>query len=390
MVRLSPEYAVRVASQLLPIGAELAYLEYPARHPAVLAADLDGDRNPEITCVYRTAEGMQALIAKHSIEGWYTACRMKGPGYGVARMAAAPIAGIYPPTLAVGWQIGERWAQLDLWQYEQGGYRHLTPSDILYSKLAIVESSPGRNRDGLCRLALWVQDTEEAYRVDLYRWQAGGLVRDPEAYPAYFANAVVPYYTKLVSERPGSTLYRRFLEEARGQAGGTAPRRETAVDLTVLAPERARDVALEAAIAAAYGMTAEDQGSYAYNRLDLNGDGSPETIVFLSGSTFCGSGGCSAAIFRTEDGNYRLLSKLTLVHTPIIVGNTMTNGYRDLIVIISGGGIQEPVYKILKFNGINYPSNPTIEPELPAGARLEGKAILGDDSSLFSGIPLKP
>ncbi|THF76345.1 hypothetical protein [Cohnella fermenti] len=229
MFQLTEQYAAQVVTGLLPPGAEIARIDYPASYPAVLAVDLDGDRNPEIVGVYRTAEGMRALIAKHSLQGWYVFSHIRGPGYGIANLAAAPIAGVYPPSLLIGWQIGERWAQLDLFQFEAGEYRHLTPSDVFYSRLAIVPPAPpvyGREADAaadrLLRLALWTHDREEAYRVELVRWQGDGLVRDEQAYPAYFANAVIPYYAGLLNVQPDSELYRACWEEASRVAGAAS------------------------------------------------------------------------------------------------------------------------------------------------------------------------
>jgi hypothetical protein len=233
MSLLTQEYALQVIAQLLPQGAELAVLHAPVPYPAVLAADLDGDRNLEIVGVYRMPEGMRAIVAKPSIHGWHVAAQMRGPGYGIAHLAAASIAGSYPPTLLIGWQIGERWAQLDLFQYGFGEYRHLTPYDLFYSRLAIEEiPSPG-GRDGLCHVALWIHDREEAYQVELLRWQGNGLVRDPSAYPPYFARTVVPYYEQLTTEQPSSGLYRFYREEARAKAGLSPARRQETADLTV-------------------------------------------------------------------------------------------------------------------------------------------------------------
>ena len=47
--------------------------------------------------------------------------------------------------------------------------------------------------------------------------------------------------------------------------------------------------------------------------------------------------------------------------TPITVLDTSTNGWRDLTVAVSGGGMAGG-NALLKFDGEAYPSNPTVEP----------------------------
>ncbi|MFC5530230.1 hypothetical protein [Cohnella yongneupensis] len=217
MESLPQSYAIRVVSSLLSPGEELAGLEYPQPHPAVLVADLDGDGIPEIAGAYRSKDRMHALIAKFAYGRWHTVMRMRGPGYGVVNMMAAPIVAPGMNALLIGWQIGDIWAQLDMWQANHGMYAHLTPRDIFYSKLEVEDMPGARGIDGLCEIALWVHDTGEAYDIDIWRWERG-LVKDEGAYPYYFRNKVVPYYEKLAHESPESSLYERCLKEAEKKA----------------------------------------------------------------------------------------------------------------------------------------------------------------------------
>src|ERR1700726_1621183 len=52
---------------------------------------------------------------------------------------------------------------------------------------------------------------------------------------------------------------------------------------------------------------------------DLNGDGRPEAIVFLTGRRWCGSGGCTALVLRERDADWSIVTKITVVHPPIRV-----------------------------------------------------------------------
>lgn len=217
MENLTQTYAVHVIQSLLSPGMELEYMEVPVRHPAVMIVDLDGDGVPEIVGGYRTQEGIHALIAKYAYDRWHVVSRMKGPGYAIANMIAAPIVMQNRNSLLLGWQIGAAWAQLDVVHFEQGTYRHLTPYDVIYSKI-MVEDMPGpQGNDGLCEIALWVHDAGEAYKIDIYRWNRG-MAKDASVYPYYFAKKVVPYYERLVNEMPDSSIYRQYLQEAKEKA----------------------------------------------------------------------------------------------------------------------------------------------------------------------------
>jgi len=153
--------------------------------------------------------------------------------------------------------------------------------------------------------------------------------------------------------------------------------------------ETKRDIQLEKALVEAFDL--EQYGGnvrYYYNKVDLDEDGNPEIFVYLVGPPVCGTGGCSSAIFKQENGEYRLLSRFSLVNNPIIISNKKTKGYKDIIMYVSGGGI-ESFFAQIKYDGTTYPSNPSIEPKINVGTKLEGIAIIADDITKNSGIELK-
>jgi len=157
-------------------------------------------------------------------------------------------------------------------------------------------------------------------------------------------------------------------------------------NVSYVASEKNRDKKLEAALVKLYKLKpGEDKFRYYYNKIDLNGDNKPELFVYLVGSSFSGTGGSSAVIFKVEDGEYKPLSQFTLVHNPIIISNNRTNGWKDIIMYVSGGGA-ESGYVELKFNGNSYPSNPSIQPKVKSGTKVSGTAIISDDISKVPGI----
>src|SRR5436190_6849072 len=110
--------------------------------------------------------------------------------------------------------------------------------------------------------------------------------------------------------------------------------------------ETARDAKLEAAIGV------EEEGArYYYNKVDLNGDGKPEVLVYVFGKDMCGTGGCDALIFQLVSDKYKMVSDISLVWNPIIVSQHKTHGWNDLIAFVSGGGIIPGYYTVLQFNG---------------------------------------
>jgi hypothetical protein len=105
--------------------------------------------------------------------------------------------------------------------------------------------------------------------------------------------------------------------------------------------------------------------------IDLNGDGNAETIVYLLSSEYCGSGGCTMLILTTQNGHYKVITRTTVTQLPIRLLPTRTNGWQDIAVAVSGGGIQPGYEAKLAFDGRRYRSNPTVAPakKLPAQTR---------------------
>lgn len=152
--------------------------------------------------------------------------------------------------------------------------------------------------------------------------------------------------------------------------------------------ETKRDIKLERALIKEFELDSyQDNVRYYYNKVDLNGDGIDEIFVYLVGPSMCGTGGCSGAVFKQGGQEYSLLSKFSLVNNPVIISNSKTKGYRDIVMNVYGGGI-ESFFALLKYNGITYPSNPSIQPKLKAWTKVEGIAIVADDIAKNPGIKL--
>ena len=107
---------------------------------------------------------------------------------------------------------------------------------------------------------------------------------------------------------------------------------------------------------------------YDFNRVDLSGDGEPELPVHLFGGNMCGTQGCTTLILQRQGSGYKALAQIGSTKTPVFVSQHATNGWKDLIVIVSGGSTLPSYYAILPFNGRGYPENATVAPAEPLDA----------------------
>ena len=122
---------------------------------------------------------------------------------------------------------------------------------------------------------------------------------------------------------------------------------------------------------------------------DLNGDGQAEIVVYAYGPMLCGTGGCDTVVFTPDASGYRVVTSISVSRPPIQVSSRSTNGWRNLLVHVSGGGIVEDHDAELEFDGTTYPSNPTVPPAEPA-TDTEGAQVLIPEFESFTDGKLVP
>lgn len=103
---------------------------------------------------------------------------------------------------------------------------------------------------------------------------------------------------------------------------------------------------------------------------DLNGDGTPEALVYLIGGEVCGSGGCNLLVLEKSGDSWKIVTRTTVTQLPIRVLSVTSHGWHNITVWVQGGGIQPGYEAELRFNGKTYPSNPSV----PPAQRLKRKA----------------
>ncbi|WOE42839.1 hypothetical protein [Acinetobacter chinensis] len=105
---------------------------------------------------------------------------------------------------------------------------------------------------------------------------------------------------------------------------------------------------------AVYAYT-QTTAQYDFALTDLNADAVDDAVVLLKGMDWCGSGGCTLLIFKGTALRFDLVSKTTLVNTPVDVSDKPINGWKSLSVYSKGTG-----NVLLKFDGQTYPGNPSM------------------------------
>ncbi|WP_206460778.1 M56 family metallopeptidase [Anaerovorax sp. IOR16] len=130
--------------------------------------------------------------------------------------------------------------------------------------------------------------------------------------------------------------------------------------MTGIFAENQRNEALEKLIIEANKIPEEylEKTFYYYNYVDLNDDGNDEIFAVVMGPYTSGTGGSTGMIISQNNGNLTVQQILSLIRTPIIVSENTTNGYHDLLVEYSGGGVEPSyvslTYKDGAYTGVSY------------------------------------
>jgi putative lipoprotein len=112
--------------------------------------------------------------------------------------------------------------------------------------------------------------------------------------------------------------------------------------------------------------------TYRWLTHDLNQDGQPELLVLTDS---CGSGGCTLLVFKGDAQGWQFNSRMTLVHVPLLLARSQSQGWHDLVVPVGGGGAPAG-HHVMRFDGQRYPLNPSTAPRAPKPD--------GSDTALFA------
>jgi hypothetical protein len=116
---------------------------------------------------------------------------------------------------------------------------------------------------------------------------------------------------------------------------------------------------------------------YDYTRVDLDGDGRRDALVMFSGphSYWCDMNGCSLSVFKATNNGFVPMSEMFPVRGPMYVSNNRTDGWRNLIVRVSGQSYADAKNVAMNYNGGTYPRNPFFQPSIQLSQMDLGQRI---------------
>ncbi len=297
----------------------------------------------ELIGAYRYEEQNYILILKKHDSQWLPLKHIEGKGHGISDLRVAPITENWVNTLIVGWKIDNMRSQLDLLQWTNGGILRLPTNNVVYSKLEVEDMPDHYGKDGQYELAIWIHDTGDAYKVDVYRFSEGELVRAKDVYPYYFKK-VAAYYEKLLQTNDFS-YYWYYLSDAQRKAGNLE-QNLTSIDkaLSFRSPypskeqllDKKQQVLSRLTHARTNGQTVIDK-----KRGDITGDSFRET-VYLTGSMTERSSyweDITLNILNKKVDLYEGFSlKETVGYNPrLFLGDFTGNQLDDILVVIDTG-----------------------------------------------------
>ncbi|MFF2755557.1 hypothetical protein ACFVR1_17710 [Psychrobacillus sp. NPDC058041] len=341
---------VNMIKTFLPQEATILELQHPQKRPAILVADIDGDNIEELFGAYKYKEQNYLLGLKIMNNLWHPFIHIRGNGYGVSDLMAAPITDNGTNTLIVGWQIGSLWSELNLLKWTKNGFVGLTKSSIVYSKLE-VEDMPGKHgRDGLYEVAIWIHDTGEAYKVNVYRYSKGKLVQAKDVYPYYFKK-VEAYYKKLLQTND-YPYYWYYLADAQKKAGDLEQSLDSIEKTLSFAspyPSRQKLIDIKQQILSCLKVDrSNNQEVIDKKRGNVTGQGFMDTI-YLTGKKTDESPFWQNITLVISNEKANLLERIPLkenagYNPTIFLGNFTGDYIEDILVVIDTGGSGGIIY----------------------------------------------
>jgi len=122
---------------------------------------------------------------------------------------------------------------------------------------------------------------------------------------------------------------------------------------------------------------------------DLDGDGTPEAIVYLLGREWCGSAGCNTLILKRDSNSWEIVTNIRITRPPIAVLGSKSNGWHNISVHVKGGGVQRGYEAELRFNGQSYPKNPSIPPARRVKTRPAEEIVITSTSGAVALYPAR-
>lgn len=204
--------------------------------------------------------------------------------------------------------------------------------------------------DGQYELAIWVHDTGEAYKVDVYRFEENKLVLAKDVYPYYFKR-VEDYYERLLQSNDFS-YYWYYLAEAQKKAGDLEQFMISINKaLAFSEPYPSLEFLLNMrrqVLEVMQNNSLKNDEIIVYSRGDLTGDGFLDT-VYLTGEKTEGSPFWQNislnVLYQHENTLERIYLKQSAGYNPtIFLGDFTGDQVDDILVVIDTGGSGGTIY----------------------------------------------
>jgi hypothetical protein len=112
----------------------------------------------------------------------------------------------------------------------------------------------------------------------------------------------------------------------------------------------------------------------------LTDDRTQEVVVYITGQSWCGSGGCTTLILAPRGSSFMVVTRVTITRPPIRILDSKSNGWHDIAVRVQGGGIRPGYDAELSFDGKTYPCNPSFAPAKPLHQEGAGRVLVSLES----------
>ena len=106
-----------------------------------------------------------------------------------------------------------------------------------------------------------------------------------------------------------------------------------------------------------------------------------EIVVYVSGRSWCGSGGCTLLVLEPHRSSYKIIGRTSTVKLPIRILSSTTNGRQDIGVWVQGGGVRSGYETRLRFDGEQYRSNAAVSPRQESVAKMAGRVLISINQS---------
>jgi hypothetical protein len=117
--------------------------------------------------------------------------------------------------------------------------------------------------------------------------------------------------------------------------------------------------------------------SYDFTRVDLDGDNRRDALVMMKGphNYWCNMGGCSLIVFKAANDHFEWSSNIFPVRGPLYVSDTTSEGWKNLIIRVTGQPDKKAKNVAMQFDGFHYPKNPLTQPPIQSAQINHGQRL---------------